>query len=101
MVLPEVWHPYDVTRRDVCSVAAVHEDQRLELFAAANVTEAIIANAHRHELSQRGEVGQSRESCVVDKLATDSEAFQRRHPGECNKPWAFKVRTLTTPEVFD
>ena len=68
-----------VDRGDVAGVLAVHAPEALQVFAAADVAEAVVGDLDRHELAQRGESRQERERVIVEVHAADGEAAQRRH----------------------
>jgi hypothetical protein len=65
-----------MTRRNISGIAAIHEKQRLELLATANVPETIVPNIHWHQFFQSRKLWQAAQRSVVNKLATHGQSFQ-------------------------
>src|SRR5260370_42622380 len=86
--------------RNVGCVAAIHTRQPFQASAAAHMTEALILEADRREFLKGRKIGQGRQRIVVNILAADTEAAQRRHFRKRNKSPAAEVGTFAAPKSF-
>ena len=92
---------FDMRRRDVGRLAAVHAREALQARAVADVDEALVGDVDGRELAQRGKRRQQRQRVRADMLQLTPRPRSdgmRRERGKSSAP---EVRTFAPPQGFE